>query len=577
MSLSKREKSIDRSLAIPAVIAITLLSTGAASMIYEVALIREFTILLGSSFYSGAIVLSAIMGGLAIGSFLIGRLSDRVKNPFLLLFILEMLIAIISLFIVPVTRGFALSDEWMLTDVIISTFKLVGLSPTSWHILLIYSSGILLIPAILMGGELPVAIKILLKSDTRRIGEVTGFAYFLDTIGGIFGAISAGIIMIPLIGSIRTVHIGGILNTIGATSVAFYIFFLARKMGQGMGKIPYDGPIGEKDLRLKVFLLIAIVLILPALFTWGYLQADELEYTTTLDLYSGQMILDQRQSKFQTITVVEHNILGRVLFLDGKEQISESDDEPYSEALVLPAMVTMLGNRDEPIDVLLIGGGDLGCLEVLTRFSDDDLKSVTLVDLDPEVIEVSKEYFKSIHNDSWKDDRLEYIAMDGRKYVRDAIRNHREYDIIILDLPDPNDDLLATFYSLEFYLELYQLLSEDGIIATQATQADWALGADGFVVIANTLEASDFPVVRMYTQYVPSFGNWGFAIASKRYDPIQMTESDIDDLLEDVDTNTYDGKVHLFLFALPPWLERDINEGLQLINTIDRPIIIREY
>lgn len=577
MSLSKREKSIDRSLAIPAVIAITLLSTGAASMIYEVALIREFTILLGSSFYSGAIVLSAIMGGLAIGSFLIGRLSDRVKNPFLLLFILEMLIAIISLFIVPVTRGFALSDEWMLTDVIISTFKLVGLSPTSWHILLIYSSGILLIPAILMGGELPVAIKILLKSDTRRIGEVTGFAYFLDTIGGIFGAISAGIIMIPLIGSIRTVHIGGILNTIGATSVAFYILFLARKMGQGMGKLPYDGPIGEKDSRLKVFLLIAIVLILPALFTWGYLQADELEYTTTLDLYSGQMILDQRQSKFQTITVVEHNILGRVLFLDGKEQISESDDEPYSEALVLPAMVTMLGNRDEPIDVLLIGGGDLGCLEVLTRFSDDDLKSVTLVDLDPEVIEVSKEYFKSIHNDSWKDDRLEYIAMDGRKYVRDAIRNHREYDIIILDLPDPNDDLLATFYSLEFYLELYQLLSEDGIIATQATQADWALGADGFVVIANTLEASDFPVVRMYTQYVPSFGNWGFAIASKRYDPIQMTESDIDDLLEGVDTNTYDGKVHLFLFALPPWLERDINEGLQLINTIDRPIIIREY
>ncbi|MDY6958278.1 MAG: hypothetical protein SVK08_03890 [Halobacteriota archaeon] len=570
--------SIDsRSFAIPVVIAITLLSTGAASMIYEVALIREFTILLGSSFYSGAIVLSAIMGGLAIGSFLIGRLSDRVKNPFILLFTLEMLIALISLFIVPVTRGFALSDEWVLTDVIISTFKLVGLSPTSWHILLIYSSGILLIPAILMGGELPVAIKILSKSDTRRIGEVTGFAYFLDTIGGIFGAISAGIIMIPLIGSIRTVHIGGILNTIGATSVAFYILFLARKMGQDMGKLPYDGPIGEKDSRLKVFLLIAIVLILPALFTWGYLQADELEYTTTLDLYSGQMILDQRQSKFQTITVVEHNILGRVLFLDGKEQISESDDEPYSEALVLPAMVTMLGNRDEPIDVLLIGGGDLGCLEVLTRFSDEDLKSVTLVDLDPEVIEVSKEYFKSIHNDSWKDDRLDYIAMDGRKYVRDAIRNQREYDIIILDLPDPNDDLLATFYSLEFYSELYQLLSEDGIIATQATQADWALGADGFVVIANTLEASDFPVVRMYSQYVPSFGNWGFAIASKRYDPLQMTESDIDDLLEDVDTNTYDGKVHLFLFALPPWLERDINEGLQLINTIDRPIIIREY
>lgn len=576
MNPPKSKMLIKKVTATLVVIAITLISTGAASMIYEVTLIREFTILLGSSFYSGAIVLSAVMGGLAIGSFLIGRLSDRVKNPFLLLFILEMLIALISLVIVPVTRGFALSDEWMLTDVIISTFKLIGLAPTSWHVLLIYGATILLIPAILMGGELPVAIKILSKPDTERIGEVTGLAYFLDTIGGIFGAISAGIIMIPLIGSIRTVHTGGFLNTIGAMSVAFYMIFVQRTYDHDSQEIPSDDS-KNKISNKGVFLMIAIVLILPSLFAVGYYQAEQLEYTTTLDLYPGQVILDQRQSKFQTITVIEHNVLGRVLFLDGKEQISESDDEPYSEALVLPAMVTMLGNQDEPLDVLLIGGGDLGCLEVLTRFSGDDLKSVTLVDLDPEVIGVSKKYFVSIHNDSWQDPRYEYLAMDGRKYVGGAIKEGKEFDLIILDLPDPNDDVLATFYSLEFYNELYLLLGDDGIMATQATQADWTLGADGLVVIANTLERSDFPIVMVYTQYVPSFGGWGFAIASKTYDPLQLTEEEVIEILAGIDTNTYDGKVHFSLFALPPWLEKDIDEGLQLINTIDRPIIIREY
>ncbi|MFQ6119981.1 MAG: hypothetical protein ACE5KE_08860 [Methanosarcinales archaeon] len=50
-------------------------------MIYEVTLLREFTILLGSSFYSGSIVLAGVRIGLAIGSYNIGKLSDRIKNP----------------------------------------------------------------------------------------------------------------------------------------------------------------------------------------------------------------------------------------------------------------------------------------------------------------------------------------------------------------------------------------------------------------------------------------------------------------------------------------------------------------
>jgi len=557
------------------VIAVTLISTGAASMIYEVVLIREFTILLGSSYYSGSIVLAAVMGGLAVGSYFIGKLSDRAKNPFLILFILEILIAMISLVIVPVTRRLAVAADWMLTDVIISTFKIVNLSPTSWHVLLIYSSSILIIPAILMGGELPVAIKILSKPNIEKIGEVTGFSYFLDTIGGIFGAISAGIIMIPVLGSIKTAHMGGFLNIVGAMSVAFYIIFVQRTCGHDFEEtLTSDNK--KKVTHRGAFFTMAIVLPLIALFAIGYYQAEQMEYTTTADLYPGQVILEQRQSKFQTITVVDHNLLGRVLFLDGKEQISESDDEPYSEALILPATITLLCNQDGPLDVLLIGGGDLGGLEVLTRFPSKDLGSITLVDLDPEVIEVSKKYFVSIHNDSWKDCRYEYVETDGRRYIKEAIEDERKFDLVILDLPDPNDDILATFYSLEFYNDLYLLLDDDGVMVTQATQADWTLGADGCVVVANTLNQSKFPIVRMYTQYVPSFGEWGFAIASKGYDPLQITEGGIVEAIAEIETNTYDEKVHFSLFSLPPWLVKDL-ESAQYVNTIDKPVIIREY
>ncbi|HJH26944.1 MAG TPA: hypothetical protein C5S37_09300 [Methanophagales archaeon] len=557
------------------VIAITLLSTGAAAMIYEVVLLREFTLLLGSSFYSGSIVLASIMGGLAVGSLIIGKLSDRTKNPFLLLFILEMLIALISLVIVPATRRLALCDTWMLTDGIIYAFEFINLNPTSWHVLLFYSSCILLVPAVLMGGELPVAINILSKYKTEKIGEVSGYSYFLDTIGGIFGAISAGFIMIPLFGSITTVHTGGMLNTTGAVSVALFMIFF--RSSDNPSKALSSKNKNRTNRKIFSAIIVIIMALFLSLFAMGYHKAEQLEYTTVGDLYRGQVILERTQSRYQTITVIDHDILGRVLFLDGSVQISESDDEPYSEALVLPAAVTLLNNAHKHnLDVLIIGGGDLGVLEVLTRFSDDKIGNITLVDLDPEVIEISKKYLGGIHNDSWEDHRYEYVAMDGRKYIEEALRDSKKFDLVILDLPDPNNDILATFYSLEFYNDVYSLLDEDGIMATQATQADWALGADGYVIIANTLRQSRFPVVRMYTQYIPSFGQWGFAIASKRYDPLQMSDDEIADVIAAIETNTYSEETHFSLFALPPWLIKDM-ENTHFINTIDKPVIIKEY
>ncbi|MCK4398338.1 MAG: hypothetical protein KAV25_05035, partial [Methanophagales archaeon] len=547
------------------VIAITLLSTGAAAMIYEVVLLREFTLLLGSSFYSGSIVLASIMGGLAVGSLVIGKLSDRTKNPFLLLFILEMLIALISLVIVPVTRRLALCDTWMLTDGIIYAFEFINLNPTSWHVLVFYSSCILLVPAVLMGGELPVAINILSKYKTEKIGEVSGYSYFLDTIGGVSGAISAGFIMIPLFGSITTVHTGGILNTTGAVSVALFMIFFRSSDNPSKALFPKNK---RRNNRYKMIPVIIFFALFFSLFAMGYHKAEQLEYTTVGDLYRGQVILERTQSRYQTITVIDHDILGRVLFLDGRVQISESDDEPYSEALVLPAAVTLLNNAHKHnLDVLIIGGGDLGVLEVLTRFSDDKIGNITLVDLDPEVIEISKKYLVSIHNDSWKDHRYEYVAMDGRKYIEEALRDSKKFDLVILDLPDPNNDILATFYSLEFYNDVYSLLDEDGMMATQATQADWALDADGYIIIANTLRQSRFPVVRMYTQYIPSFGQWGFAIASKHYDPLQISDDEIAAVIAAIETNTYSEETHFSLFALPPWLLKDM-ENTHFINTI---------
>ncbi len=504
---------------------IVLLSTGASTMIYEVVLIREFTVTLGSSFYSSAIVLSSVMLGLSIGSYTFGKLSDRF-NPIKILFVLELAIAILSIFVIPLAR------------------KTENLE---WEIALITSFLIPLIPAILMGGEIPAAVRI--ASTFRGVGEASGICYSLDTLGGIFGSLISGFVLIPMLGSLNTVLIAGALNSVGAIAVLTLNY--------------------EFNLRMEMKQVIALILVISCL-TISILSSELIEFRTQIEIYEGFYLIDLAQTKYQTIAIAYNPVLGKCLFLDGSLQISDIGDEPYSESLVLPALVTILLHR-KPVDVLVIGGGDLGVVEVLTRFPREFVKNVTLVELDSKVVEFSKKYLKEIHRDCWRDERIKIVIKDCRMFLRDAVRDGRKFDLVIVDLPDPKDDLSATMYSLEFYDTIYDALSDDGIMVTQATSADYALGYNSYAIIAKTLGKSKFKVVRPYIKYVPSFGMWGFVIASKRYDPLKLNKSEITSIIRGVEVHTYDADVHYAMFALPPWLKRAIETAD--VNTVDKPIL----
>ncbi len=505
-------------------LAIVLLSTGASTMIYEVVLIREFTVILGSSFYSSAVVLSSVMLGLSIGAYIFGRLS-KTFNPVKTLFAIELAIALISVIIIPLSRKIANFD---------------------WNLEVFLSFLIPLIPATLMGGEIPLAVKILSKD--KNVGEATGICYSLDTLGGIIGSLASGFFLIPTFGSLKTVLFAGVLNMFGALSI---------------NALDYELRIPAKALKRLLIFALAVSVICIA-----YVTSNVVDFSTQNELYEGFYILNVTQTKYQTIVIAYHDYLGKCLFLDGSLQISDVGDEPYSEALTLPALVTLLSHR-KPVDVLIIGGGDLGVAEVLTRFPKEDVRSIKLVEIDPKVVELSKKYLKSMNRECWKDDRLKIIYEDCRKFLKDT---RDKFDLVIVDLPDPKDDLSATMYSLEFYNTVYNVLSDDGIMVTQATSADYALGNESFAVIVKTLQASKFPIVRPYRYYVPSFGMWGFVLASKRHDPLNITKEDIRRVTKGINLHTYDEDVHFAMFALPPWLKKRIESAE--VNTIDKPVLL---
>jgi spermidine synthase len=167
-------------------------------------------------------------------------------------------------------------------------------------------------------------------------------------------------------------------------------------------------------------------------------------------------------------------------------------------------------------DVLILGGGDGLAVREVLRWP--DVESVTLVDLDPRVVEMFRDNYElaALNGGALKDPRVTVVHEDAWNFVRE---DRAVYDLIVLDLPDPRDFAVSKLYSREFYAPLVARVSPRGAIVTQAGSPLFARRA--FWSVVETLERAPNPFVPEgaltivpYHAYVPSFGDWGFVMAS---------------------------------------------------------------
>ncbi|WP_119458856.1 polyamine aminopropyltransferase [Rhodospirillaceae bacterium SYSU D60014] len=166
-------------------------------------------------------------------------------------------------------------------------------------------------------------------------------------------------------------------------------------------------------------------------------------------LYSGQ-------SDFQDLAVFETAAFGRVLALDGVVQTTERDEFIYHEMLThLPLFAHGAARR-----VLIIGGGDGGMLEEALKHP---VERVTLVELDPKVVEVSRQWLPSICGGAFDDPRTDLVIGDGAAFVAET---DARYDLVIVDSPDPIGPATVLF-SHPFYENCQRCLSPGGILVTQ--------------------------------------------------------------------------------------------------------------
>lgn len=203
------------------------------------------------------------------------------------------------------------------------------------------------------------------------------------------------------------------------------------------------------------------------------------------------------------------------LYLDKQLQFSSLDEQFYHEALVHPALA-MVQKRER---ILIVGGGDGLAIREILKYP--DVKHIDLVDLDPLILHMASNVPEvvALNEGSLHEKRVAIHQQD----IQDFKKEKRDpYDVIIVDLPDPGDEILSRLYTVEFFGQLSNLLSKDGILVCQSHSPEYAPLV--FWSIGLTLKGSGLHILSYQTE-VPSFGDWGFHLAAKK--PLLLEKREI--------------------------------------------------
>lgn len=280
-----------------------------------------------------------------------------------------------------------------------------------------------------------------------------------------------------------------------------------------------------------------------------------------------QRALFSGRTEYQQVEVVESNLYGRSLVLDGKTQSTERDEHIYHQALAQPAMLC----HPNPARVFIGGGGEGGTLrEVLSHSS---VERVVMVDLDGEVVRLCREYLPNHHQGSFEDARLTLLHRDARGYLAET---EEGFDVMVMDLVDPMEGGPAyLLYTEEYYRTAQGRLNPGGILVTQSGPAGLLSHQECFTTIYRTL-SKVFAHSRAYQVHIPAFQTlWGFTLASDTELP-DLTAAQVDGLLEERlerELAFYDGESHRSMFSLPKFLRTSMAAETR-INRDESPVFM---
>jgi spermidine synthase len=354
-----------------------------------------------------------------------------------------------------------------------------------------------------------------------------------DYLGALAASLLFPTLLVPHLGMMRTSFLFGLMNV--AIAYATLRVFKDRIQRR----------------RSLTLLCAASSLLLAAGFTsseWTSRRLEALRYEDDV-IYS-------RQTRYQKIVLTRWRDDVR-LFLDGNLQFCSVDEHRYHEALAHPAM-----SLARPERVLVLGGGDGMVLREALKHA--SLKEAVLVDLDPGMTRLfsSNPLLARLNSGALSDPRVRVVNRDAMAYLQE---DEGFYDVVFMDLPDPNSLSLGKLYTTAFFRLASRRLRPKGILVTQASSPFYS--REAFWCVVNTLkEAMPGADVRPYHALVPSFGEWGFVMASRSPMPV-------DRLSFDVPLRFLNAETARAMFVFP----EDIGPLPAPVNRLDDQALVRLY
>lgn len=259
-------------------------------------------------------------------------------------------------------------------------------------------------------------------------------------------------------------------------------------------------------------------------------------------------VLFSGKSEFQKVEVVQTRWHGKMLLNDDLVMLTEADEFAYHDMITHVPMFT----HPSPKKVLVIGGGDGGTAREVLRH--EAVEKCVMVEIDKMVVDACIEHIPVTSEVLKGHEKLELIIGDGVKYVKET---KEKFDVIIVDSTDPIGPA-APLFGPEFYADVYNCLSENGIVVSQG-ESPWYN-----VEIQKSMMgvlSEQFPFVRIY-----KFGNltypggmWCFTYASKGLNPMtDFNPSRVDD--SGLSFRYYNKELHTASFALPQFAKENLEQ-----------------
>jgi len=376
--------------------------TGLSALITQIIMLREFI----SVFYGNELVIGIVLANwmliTGMGSYF-GKFSNLLKNKNRII-----IISIISIAILPVLTVFLIS---LLRNVIFPTGAMLGI------IQIFLSSFVLLLPFCFLSGFMFTLFSHLISEEYKQ--NYINKVYSYEAIGSIIGGILFNFLFVFFLNTFQSLLILLVIDL----AIAFYLSIKYKK---------------------RIFSFLIVFLGSTIIFLTLFFNLDNLSREL---LYKNQELVFHKNTPYGDLVITKRG--DQLNFYENNLLLFTTNNPSNAEEAAHYAMV----QHSSPKNVLLLSGGISGIIDEILKY---DVSRIDYIEINPSIIEIGKKYGFFVEKR-----QVNVINQDARLFIKNTLD---KYDVVLINLPEPNTAQINRFYTSEFFSLVKDKLSPNGII-----------------------------------------------------------------------------------------------------------------